>query len=459
MKTKYYTGLLLLAAASLSITSCEDFVEIDQPKDQLGSEMIFEDKALVEAALNQNYIQLRDKVILSGNNLGVGSLMGLYADDCTYWLPSNVSENSFFNNTLVAAEPFVQNFWNGGYQIIYNCNRILEGLDKSQAIAETDKKRLAGEALFTRTLVHFYLLQLFGDVPYITGTDYRINKQIAKTTQQQLYANLSADAQLAAELLPETSAYAYNTGVHKMVVQAFRARLELYRGKWLEAAAFADDVMNSGKYGLEQDLDRVFLKESTGTIWQLKSMAEGVNTLDAQNYVFTTVPPPNISLSNSLTASFETGDLRLEHWIKKLEKDGVYYYHSNKYRERQPTPASKEFSILFRLEEMLYIRTEAALQLGDRATALEHWNVLRLRYGLPLYGEVPVNWQEKLLEERRHEFFCETGHRFFDLKRTGSLAEEMLKTKSNWQTFYDKLPIPQTELLLNPNLLPQNEGY
>lgn len=108
---------------------------------------------------------------------------------------------------------------------------------------------------------------------------------------------------------------------------------------------------------------------------------------------------------------------------------------------------------------MLLIRLEADLHLGNDAAALQNWNSIRERYGLDPFTELPANWKQLLLEERRHEFFCELGHRFFDLKRTGTLEQEMVKTKPSWQKSFAKLPLPQAELMLNPNLLPQNEGY
>jgi len=64
-----------------------------------------------------------------------------------------------------------------------------------------------------------------------------------------------------------------------------------------------------------------------------------------------------------------------------------------------------------------------------------------------------------LEHERRIELFSEQGHRFFDLKRTGRATEVLGPLKSNWEQTDVILPIPESELLLNPNLGPQNDGY
>jgi hypothetical protein len=63
------------------------------------------------------------------------------------------------------------------------------------------------------------------------------------------------------------------------------------------------------------------------------------------------------------------------------------------------------------------------------------------------------------MQERKVELFSEFGHRFFDLKRLDKLDAELNLTKPSWSTYMKNLPIPQRELLLNPNLLPQNNGY
>jgi hypothetical protein len=62
------------------------------------------------------------------------------------------------------------------------------------------------------------------------------------------------------------------------------------------------------------------------------------------------------------------------------------------------------------------------------------------------------------LEERRHEFFTEYGHRFFDLKRYGALDVVLPVTKAGWNTTDGDWPIPERDVLSNPNLT-QNPGY
>ena len=133
--------------------------------------------------------------------------------------------------------------------------------------------------------------------------------------------------------------------------------------------------------------------------------------------------------------------------------------HAFKYKTVGNTAVSAEYSILLRLEEQYLIAAEAAAELGEWDTCNEMLNALRFRAGLE---EITVSTKETalnaVLKERRVELFCEFGHRFYDLKRRTHLSDLSI-VKTNWQPHFSVLPLPESELLLNPNLLPQNNGY
>ncbi|MNT21352.1 SusD family protein [compost metagenome] len=71
--------------------------------------------------------------------------------------------------------------------------------------------------------------------------------------------------------------------------------------------------------------------------------------------------------------------------------------------------------------------------------------------------------QQEILDaihfERRWELFTEYGHRFFDLKRSGKLDSSLNGIKPGWNSSDALFPLPQNELIANPNLRPQNTGY
>ena len=119
-----------------------------------------------------------------------------------------------------------------------------------------------------------------------------------------------------------------------------------------------------------------------------------------------------------------------------------------------------EYSIVLRLAELYLIRAETFTHLGDLETAKTDLNKIRNTAGLPdTTASTQQEVLEAILQERRVELFTEFGHRFFDLKRFGKLDEVLGAVKNGWNSNDSLFPIPESELMLNPNLSPQNPGY
>jgi hypothetical protein len=66
------------------------------------------------------------------------------------------------------------------------------------------------------------------------------------------------------------------------------------------------------------------------------------------------------------------------------------------------------------------------------------------------------------MKERQVELFCEQGHRWMDLKRTGRIDEVMKVVTplkgGTWESYKQLLPVPATEIGVDP-ALDQNFGY
>jgi len=91
--------------------------------------------------------------------------------------------------------------------------------------------------------------------------------------------------------------------------------------------------------------------------------------------------------------------------------------------------------------------------------ASPYLNATRLRAGLTvIQPSTREDFLNEILKEKRREFFTEQGIRFMDLKRIGKL-DGLTTLKPNWNSFKSVWPYPQNELLLNPNLKPQQDGY
>ncbi|REE07798.1 SusD-like starch-binding protein associating with outer membrane [Winogradskyella pacifica] len=441
-------------------TSCEDFTEIDSPNNQLIGIQVFEDASTVDAAFAHIYSQLRDVAFTSGNTSGLSYLMGHFTDELTLYSNSQPDVQNYSNNTLISSDGKANTLWSSGYNLIYASNRILEGVTHSSALSQADKDRFLGEAYFVRAFIHFNLMNLFGAIPYITSTDYQINKNVSRLDTEVIYQSLIADLQLAKTLLPETDTSYNKLRPNFWVAAALLAKVYLYHEDWQLAHTEATDVISNGGYVLSTDLSQVFLKTSTATLWQLGEGTAGTNTLDAFTFIFASGPPPNSALSSYLIADFEDGDSRFTNWTGVISEEENTWYYPYKYKLNSPTGNTEECTILFRLAELYLIAAEAYAHDENISEALNYLNPIRTR---ALLDPITTSDLDVLLnaiyQERRIELFTEQGHRFFDLKRTGRTFTELAPIKPHWEPSDTLLPIPESELLLNTNLNPQNDGY
>lgn len=459
MKPFKIVRFIACIALVLSSTSCDDFVEVPLPNSQLTGTTVFESELTANAAMAQIYIQLRDGGILTGLPTGSSLNLGLYTDELRDYTTSAISQ-PIYNNALTDDNATVSSLWRLSYSQIYNVNSIIEGLNNTTVLTEPFKNQLKGEALFVRALVHFYLMQIYGDIPYITTTDYEINRQVPRQSTTVVYNAIVTDLEEARELLSETYVSTDKARPNKIAVRALLARVYLYMNRNADAITEASAVINNPLYTWETDLNKVFLRNSTTTIWQLASATAVRNTNEGATFIFVSGPPPLCALQSDFINAFEVGDQRKVKWTKTVTSGANSWQHPYKYKLRTATSASQEYSVVLRLAEQYLIRAEARVKVGDLSGAIDDINLIRNTAGLPNTTASNDNEVlEEILKQRRFELFTEYGHRFFDLKRSGTINTVLPLVKPGWDNNDVVWPVPQSELNANPNLLPQNAGY
>lgn len=448
-------GLMLL----LNLVSCDSFVDVETPNSQLTGNTIFEDRTTANAAMIDIFSKLRDTGLLAGATNGSAVCLGLYADELTYYGTTDDNISFIFNNSMLSTTSIASQLWNESYHQIYCANAVIYGCQNSTALSTSDKNQFIGEALFVRALVHFYLLNLYGDVPYITTTDYELNRLVTRLPTTEVYNRIIDDLDEAITLLPEAYVGSERVRPNRATATALLARAYLYNGNWAEASNAASAVLNNSEYVWETDIDKIFLKDCTATIWQFSPKLEGNNADEGTVFVFQTGPPPFVGLTAELYNSFANDDLRKSHWITSVTDSSNTWYHANKYKQNNNTGTSVEYSIVFRLAEQYLIRAEARARQGELSNAKQDLDMVRSLAGLPnTTAMTETEIIAAIQQERRFELFTEYGHRFFDLKRNGALNTVLPIVKLGWNSTDAHWPIPETELLANPNLTP-NPGY
>ena len=350
--------MLVFLVTSINMTSCESFLEIDAPKNKLISETVFEDASTVESALANIYYKMREQGMVSGN-FGLSVSMGAYADELDYY-GRNTNLLNIYNHGITAYDPTVLSWWNQAYNLIYAANDIIQGMDKATTLNVEDRERFKGQALFVRAFVHSLLVGLYGDIPYITTKNYIENGAVSRMPIHTVYEEIINDLNGAIGLLDDG-----NVGERvvptRSAAKALLARIYLYHGDWELAEVTAGDVI--GTRMLETDISKVFLKNASETLWQLKPGGPSIkNTQEAQRLIITAIPTQGYALSNNLLTAFEDGDLRRTYWVGSITSaDGLTtLYFAHKYKQTiNTTTQSLEYSILFRLAEQYLIRAEA----------------------------------------------------------------------------------------------------
>jgi hypothetical protein len=446
---------ILFAAAS-----CDSFVEVGPPASQLTGAAVFEDPATADAALSAIYAGLRDEGILSGSVAGGSCILGAYADELVAVPNESLPPPRFYANALLSSNATVQAVWVAAYGQVYKANAVIQGVSAATGLAQPQRDRLLGEAFFLRALLHAYLVELYGDVPFVETTDYRVNATLHRLPVGVVRDRIAADLEQAVALLPQEYAAPGRARANRAAAYALLARTYLYAGRWQEASDAASAVLNDPQYAMEPLLANVFLKDSPETILQLPPAPEGNPVTETSTFVLLAAPPSVVALAPGLVASFDPADGRPSAWTGSVSDGTDTWFFPYKYKQVGIEAVSSEYSVLLRLAEVFLVRAEARARAGELVGARADLDVVRQRAGLLPSGAVSQDQLlAAILEERRHELFAEHGHRFFDLKRFGVIDAVLGPVKPGWDPADALFPLPASELAANPNLLPQNPGY
>jgi hypothetical protein len=193
--------LILLAIVAVNITSCnDDFLNIE-PEDRLLLENFFASESDLKVATAPLYSKVwfdfNDKFYYG---LGDGRSNNLFAPYSDYIYPfTNFTETSL-TGPLVSA-------WQSLYNVVGQSNNTINNIrDNSAAdIREEAKNAAIAEARFMRGTAYWYLTSLWGDVPVITDNIALVNNPIVPTNpRNDVFEFAIRDLEFAAKHLPET---------------------------------------------------------------------------------------------------------------------------------------------------------------------------------------------------------------------------------------------------------------
>lgn len=429
-----------------SLAACDSILD-QSPVDQLPEDRAITNAEGARSALAGAYNALQDLSYFGGDFLFFGDLV---ADNAV----STGTSTSFARadaNQLRADNATVKDIWDAIYDAINRDNNILEKVPALTDLEDAEKNQILGEARFLRALHYHNLVKLYSDVPLRLETVKSVDQaaEIARSPAADVYAQIRADLAAAEELVTATEPA---TRVTAGAVDALQARVALYEGDYGTAATEADEVLGQG-YTLAGDYADLFDEEGQDTPEDILKVIFTAQQFTNMGFYYISADlggDGEVAPSQSLIDAYDPADARLAWSISGTEEGSASAV-------KFPTTFGAEDFHVIRLAEVLLIKAEALARQNDLVGAVDAYNLVRARAGLPMHTlGADVTTQDEVLaaidRERRLELAFE-GDRWPDLVRTGQAAEVM--GIPEFQTLY---PIPQTEIDVAPGIT-QNPGY
>ncbi len=477
------TGLLL---------GCQ---EIDRfPLDQLSEGTFWNNQQDAVQAINGVYNILAHGQMYNGFFLQSDGLSANAMSAFTFSGYLEISENIGWD----PSSSVPTNFWGKSYEGVVRANQVITNVPGIQ-MDEALKSRILGEAHFLRALFYFHLANLWGDVPLILEIQtVGEEAQVSRDPKGQVISQVLADLEYAKANLPTRSEYSSSEigRASREAAHGLKSRVHLYQEEWADVISEVNAVTQLG-YGLVpmEEWPNQFLPQgnnnTTESIFEVQFLGfTGSNTGSNFNSIGLPNAPGfgNIGLypTHHLANSFEEGDPR-KNWtiIFPLEEFAGFLFDPEQVdqnflatgllRKKGAIPQENiggegdQNAVVIRYAEMLLNLAEAENELNGPAAAAPHVNRIRNRVGLE---DLPQSlgqeeMREAIRKERRLELAFE-GHQYFDLLRYGpealriSMEEISGEIPGHDRIFEPRVmrwPLPQREVDVNPNLLPQNPGW
>lgn len=163
----------LIAGVTMSLASCNDFLEND-PADGQSVESIYDNETNMKSRMSQVYSALTTDglygyTMLSGLNTNTDVELSSYTSD--------VSDAKGSDIGCFDAKPTwttLNNVWNDLYSAINNCNEFIQNVESSMLFSKevgdtpTETQQMYGEIKTIRAMLYLDLIRTWGDVVYTT---------------------------------------------------------------------------------------------------------------------------------------------------------------------------------------------------------------------------------------------------------------------------------------------------
>ncbi len=411
-------------------------------------------------------------------------------------------------HTFTRDHGFLNNTWTSLYNGIVTCNKQLYQYSKINS-PEVDVYK--SELRVLRAFYYYILLDCFRNVPLVVEYFPSSPGLPESNTAIQVFNFIESEINASIPNLSAAPVYGrFNKSAAKAVLAKLYINANVYIGqaKWAETISVCDDVINSGNYSLTPDYFTSFYTNNSNSPEIIFQIPYDELTLGGFNLSMMTLhyasqntfnlryqPWNGYAAIEDFYNSFTSGDVRKGSFLvgPQFAADGVTpvidpgfetssavvpdpdgaplnytpainqlspnslrqagaRIHKWKYQLGGGGDLNNDFGV-FRYADVLLMKAEGHLRMGNSTIALALVNQIRTRAGLATLSSLTLT---NLLAERGREFFAE-GWRRQDLIRFGAFNNAWWEKPAS-ATFRNVFPIPQIQIQANPKLI-QNPGY
>ncbi|MEX0720749.1 MAG: RagB/SusD family nutrient uptake outer membrane protein [Balneolaceae bacterium] len=411
--------LALFVVTSIgTFASCEDQLLNKSPRGERNEATFFDNEEDAIHATNATYSQLvkfdrsPQPFWSSVNHIWYLGLTDIASDDANEGTePTDGPDVRLIDNVdYRAGEGPFAGMWEWHYRIIFRANNAIQNIPNIDMENVELQERLIAENKFIRAHAYFFLVNAWGGVPLITKPLEPGEFEQPKVSAEEVFALIEQDLRDGIEALPVVSDYpASEVGrASKGAAQGYLAKVLLFQEKYGEAQERAEDVINSGDYGLLSDYDQIFTTEgenSSESLFEIQAAAyadmSGGTTFSNPQGVR---GQPNLgwgfnSPERDLLNDYEPGDQRMQSTVLFVHEnlprgpEDVVRDNPNmideRYNQKSFIPKENAGSIpnmnggnnirILRYSDVLLIAAEAAYRNNDAGAAQGWLNDVRER--------------------------------------------------------------------------------
>lgn len=260
-----YINIFLCFLLSCITISCDDFLkEKDIPRltpDYYGTQ------AGVESAATATYSFMRWG---AGNLERYNSLTEYGTDLFTQGEDPGPWASAFnqYGSQLNPDATVLYEFWSNHYKAISTANLVIQQVESSSSMTDSQKELAIAEMSFLRAYYYFDLVQHFGSIPLVLDVHFEVRTDFKRASITDIYNQIILDLEYAVLNSPEKSSASGRAS--RYTAANLLSKVYLTRGSAIQdqrgqqatdmdnALKYAEMVINSGHYELEQDFAKLW---------------------------------------------------------------------------------------------------------------------------------------------------------------------------------------------------------